>query len=127
MKRLLTASLLTVCLVAALLGAQSGSATPPLAHPKGFFGIGPQTGVTPTDLRYMKAGGIESVRVPVSWAAIQPSASGGYDWSSVDPTVAEAVVHEPGEGGDHIVSEVMRAGYTWQGRVLRPAMVKVTD
>ena len=44
-----------------------------------------------------------------------------------DPTVAEAVVHEPGEGGDHIVSEVMRAGYTWQGRVLRPAMVKVTD
>jgi molecular chaperone GrpE len=44
-----------------------------------------------------------------------------------DPTVAEAVVHEPGDGGDHMVSEVMRAGYTWQGRVLRPAMVKVTD
>ena len=44
-----------------------------------------------------------------------------------DPTVAEAVVHEPGDGGEHVVSEVMRAGYTWQGRVLRPAMVKVTD
>jgi molecular chaperone GrpE len=44
-----------------------------------------------------------------------------------DPTVAEAVVHEPGDGGEHIVSDVMRAGYTWQGRVLRPAMVKVTD
>jgi molecular chaperone GrpE len=44
-----------------------------------------------------------------------------------DPTVAEAVVHEPGGGGEHTVSEVMRAGYTWQGRVLRPAMVKVTD
>ena len=44
-----------------------------------------------------------------------------------DPAVADAVVHEPGEGGDHIVSEVMRAGYSWQGRVLRPAMVKVTD
>ena len=44
-----------------------------------------------------------------------------------DPTVAEAVVHEPGEGGEHVVAEVMRAGYTWQGRVLRPAMVKVTD
>ena len=27
-----------------------------------------------------------------------------------DPTVADAVVHEPGGGGDHIVSEVMRAG-----------------
>jgi molecular chaperone GrpE len=44
-----------------------------------------------------------------------------------DPAVAEAVVHEPGEGGEHIVAEVMRAGYTWHGRVLRPAMVKVTD
>ena len=44
-----------------------------------------------------------------------------------DPTVAEAVVHEPGDGGEHVVSEVMRPGYTWQGRVLRPAMVKVTD
>jgi molecular chaperone GrpE len=44
-----------------------------------------------------------------------------------DPTVAEAVVHEPGDGGEHTVSEVLRAGYTWQGKVLRPAMVKVTD
>jgi molecular chaperone GrpE len=44
-----------------------------------------------------------------------------------DPTVADAVVHEPGAGGDHIVSEVLRPGYTWHGRVLRPAMVKVTD
>ncbi|MEO7428179.1 MAG: nucleotide exchange factor GrpE [Acidimicrobiales bacterium] len=44
-----------------------------------------------------------------------------------DPAVADAVVHEPGDGGDHIVSEVLRPGYSWQGRVLRPAMVKVTD
>ncbi len=44
-----------------------------------------------------------------------------------DPSVAEAVVHEPGEGGEHRVSEVLRTGYTWHGRVLRPAMVKVTD
>ena len=44
-----------------------------------------------------------------------------------DPAVADAVVHEPGEGGEHRVCEVMRAGYSWNGRVLRPAMVKVTD
>jgi molecular chaperone GrpE len=44
-----------------------------------------------------------------------------------DPTVADAVVHEPGHGGEHVVSQVMRPGYSWQGRVLRPAMVKVTD
>ena len=44
-----------------------------------------------------------------------------------DPAEAEAVAHEPGEGGEHVVSEVLRAGYRWRGQVLRPAMVKVTD
>jgi molecular chaperone GrpE len=44
-----------------------------------------------------------------------------------DPAEAEAVMHDPGEGGEQVVSEVLRAGYRWRGRVLRPAMVKVTD
>jgi molecular chaperone GrpE len=44
-----------------------------------------------------------------------------------DPAIADAVAHEPGDGGDHVVAEVLRAGYSWRGRVLRPAMVKVTD
>jgi molecular chaperone GrpE len=47
--------------------------------------------------------------------------------AAFDPAEAEAVVHEPGEGGEHVVSEVLRPGYRWQGKVLRPAMVKVTD
>jgi len=43
-----------------------------------------------------------------------------------DPTVHEAVAHEPADGaGEPEVTEVMRAGYRWKGRVLRPAMVKV--
>jgi molecular chaperone GrpE len=43
-----------------------------------------------------------------------------------DPTVHDAVAHEPGEGAaEPEVVEVMRAGYRWKGRVLRPAMVKV--
>ena len=47
-----------------------------------------------------------------------------------DPALAEAVLHEPsdtntGDGGAPIVSEVLRSGYTWNGRVLRAAMVKV--
>lgn len=41
-----------------------------------------------------------------------------------DPNLADAVLHEPGDG-EPVVSEVLRSGYTWQGRVLRPAMVKV--
>jgi molecular chaperone GrpE len=44
-----------------------------------------------------------------------------------DPNVAEAVAHEPGDGGDVIVAEVLRSGYTWNGRTLRPAMVRTRD
>lgn len=42
-----------------------------------------------------------------------------------DPNVADAVMHEPGEG-EPVVSEVLRTGYLWKGRVIRPAMVKVS-
>ena len=44
-----------------------------------------------------------------------------------DPAVAEAVLHEPGESAADgpVVAEVLRSGYLWKGKVLRPAMVKV--
>jgi molecular chaperone GrpE len=42
-----------------------------------------------------------------------------------DPTLHDAVAHEPADGGQQEVVEVLRAGYRWKGRVLRPAMVKV--
>ena len=43
-----------------------------------------------------------------------------------DPALAEAVMHEPGDGdGPPMVVEVLRTGYRWKGRVLRAAMVKV--
>jgi molecular chaperone GrpE len=42
-----------------------------------------------------------------------------------DPNLAEAVVHESGDEAAPVVSEVLRSGYTWNGRVLRAAMVKV--
>jgi molecular chaperone GrpE len=42
-----------------------------------------------------------------------------------NPELAEAVMTEPGDGAEPIVSEVLRTGYEWKGRVLRAAMVKV--
>ena len=44
-----------------------------------------------------------------------------------DPNLAEAVAHEQGEGGDVVVAEVLRSGYRWNGRTLRPAMVRTRD
>jgi len=46
-----------------------------------------------------------------------------------DPNEADAVAHEPTTRGDtsgvQVVSAVLRPGYRWKGRVVRPAMVKV--
>ena len=42
-----------------------------------------------------------------------------------NPELAEAVMTEPGDGAEPVVSEVLRTGYEWKGRVLRAAMVKV--
>ena len=36
----------------------------------------------------------------------------------------EAVLREEGDGAP-VVAEIMRAGYVWNQRVVRPAMVKV--
>ncbi|HUC00684.1 MAG TPA: beta-galactosidase [Solirubrobacterales bacterium] len=58
--------------------------------PSGFFGIAPQTQLEDKDAEYMKAGGIESVRVAFPWSGIQPTRTGGYDWSIVDPTIEVA-------------------------------------
>ncbi len=58
--------------------------------PKGFFGIVPQTPVTEKDAEYMKAGGIEAVRTPLIWPAVQPTKKGPYNWGAFDPVVEEA-------------------------------------
>ncbi len=43
-----------------------------------------------------------------------------------DPNESDAVAHEDADGeAGPVVSEVLRAGYRWKGRVVRPAMVKV--
>jgi molecular chaperone GrpE len=44
-----------------------------------------------------------------------------------DPNEHEAVMHQPAEDGDggQVVASLMRAGYRWKGRLVRPAMVAV--
>lgn len=94
MKRLLAATLLCTCLLVALVvGAQTGAAKPRIPAPKGFFGIDPQGTLTDEDASYMKAGGIETVRWPLPWNGIQPTAKGGYNWAGFDPIVEVAARH----------------------------------
>ncbi len=51
----------------------------------------------------------------------------GTTLEEFDPSIHEAVSHEPGVEGEErqVVSEVLRQGYFWEGKILRPAMVKV--
>jgi molecular chaperone GrpE len=42
-----------------------------------------------------------------------------------DPEEHEAVMHVEDDGGDPGIRDVVRSGYRFKGRVLRPAMVKV--
>ena len=42
-----------------------------------------------------------------------------------DPEEHEAVMHEPADVDEPVVVEVLRNGYLLNGRVLRPAMVRV--
>jgi hypothetical protein len=78
--------------IIALLALAAALAAPAAAEalPRTFFGIAPMTVPTDTDAAYMKAGRIGSVRWPVNWDVVQPTANGGYDWSSVDAAVTAA-------------------------------------
>jgi hypothetical protein len=89
MRLRLSAAIVLACL-AALLPAASVAGAPSVATPKGFFGVAPQTALSEEDARYMVAGGLESVRLPISWGAVQPTRNGGYDWGEVDATVEVA-------------------------------------
>lgn len=60
------------------------------ALPRGFFGIAPQTPLGDADYSRMRSGGVETVRLSVSWAAIQRTPRSEYDWSGLDAAVADA-------------------------------------
>jgi hypothetical protein len=101
LRRLLAAALLVLAFGGGIYLLTSQGATTPASAAtvptakkptKGsdFFGVVPQTVVTEKDLEYMKAGGVEAIRWPMLWGAIQPTKRGGYEWAVFDPIVEEA-------------------------------------
>jgi hypothetical protein len=80
-----TSALLVALAVVALLAPAASQALP-----RGFFGIVPQAGLGREDVGRMRSGGVDTIRVAVSWSAIQSSSRGGYDWGGLDDLVALA-------------------------------------
>jgi hypothetical protein len=72
---------------AALLLAFASSAA---AVPSNFWGVVPQGLPSAEQFQRLKRGGVGSVRVPISWALVQPVQGAAPNWSVVDPLVAGA-------------------------------------
>jgi hypothetical protein len=83
------AVLAVALLLAFLVGPELGGAKPVPRAPKSFFGIVPQSELTPRDLAYMRAARIGSVRVPISWAEVQPKPRGPLDWDTPDKVIEQ--------------------------------------
>ncbi len=83
--RLLVALAASTVLIA--LAAQPAGA----AAPRSFYGVSPQTGLSPTDLDRMGQGKVGTLRIPLLWSNVDPAApSGGYNFSGTDPIVFNA-------------------------------------
>ncbi|MGE5281209.1 MAG: hypothetical protein ACM3N0_02605 [Chloroflexota bacterium] len=63
--------------------------------PRGFIGISPQGQLGVADFELMQLAGIESVRMPLFWSQVEPTAAAARhpDWSSFDAAVEGAAQH----------------------------------
>jgi hypothetical protein len=60
------------------------------ALPAGFWGATPQSSLNGEQFQRIGRGGVETVRIPIGWPAVQPSNDGKFDWSGFDNQVEEA-------------------------------------
>jgi hypothetical protein len=65
------------------------TASPAAALPANFWGVSPQATPTVEEFQRLHAGGVDSVRIPVGWGAIE-TAPGVTDFSPVDRLVSGA-------------------------------------
>jgi hypothetical protein len=80
-------TLLILALALLALAVPAGAAA---ALPAGFWGVVANEPASPEEGATLRAGGVEGIRVPVNWSAVQSSPGGLPDWSSVDPFVRGA-------------------------------------
>jgi polysaccharide biosynthesis protein PslG len=72
---------------AALSGGLASSAG---AVPGNFWGVAPQATPTAEQFQRLKRGGVDSVRVPIEWGAVQAGAGGDFNWNGTDAMIGGA-------------------------------------
>lgn len=60
------------------------------AVPANFWGVVPQATPTLEQFQRLKAGGVDSIRIPISWGGTQPVENGAFNWSASDPVIKGA-------------------------------------
>jgi polysaccharide biosynthesis protein PslG len=78
---------LALAVFALLAGATASTAS---AVPQNFWGVVPQVPPSAEQFQRLKTGGVDSIRVPISWDSVQPTRGGPLSWSSVDGLVGGA-------------------------------------
>lgn len=60
------------------------------ALPAGFWGVVPQAQPSAEQLQRLHRGGVQSIRVPISWGTVQSERDAPLDWSGTDEIVKQA-------------------------------------
>jgi hypothetical protein len=76
-------------IAAAVLAVSAPSAQ---ALPGKFWGVVPQAEPSLEQLQRLRRGGVDSIRVPLAWNAVQPLRDGPFDWSGPDRAIGRATL-----------------------------------
>jgi hypothetical protein len=79
----------SAALVIALLGF-AASAPSAMAVPSSFWGVVPQVTPSPEQFQRLKKGGVDSVRIAISWSAVQPHPGAPFNFAGTDAVMASA-------------------------------------
>lgn len=60
------------------------------ALPAKFWGVVPQSNLNEEQFQRLGGGGVESLRIPLGWADLQPQSGGQINWGGVDDVVEKA-------------------------------------
>jgi hypothetical protein len=60
------------------------------AVPGNFWGVAPQAIPTREQFERLKLGGVDSVRIPIDWGAVQATAGSDFNWNATDELVRGA-------------------------------------
>jgi hypothetical protein len=81
------AAALAILAFAAVSGGFAAGAS---AVPGNFWGVAPQSTPTAEQFQRLKSGGVDSVRIPIEWGAVQANPGQNFDWNGTDALVGGA-------------------------------------